>query len=195
MAAKLQSGVPLPRTAHPVCIRICISPVDKWSISGIESRWHDACEATVKQKQRKHARLHMVKGHAGKKPRSSQSTKSAIVLATRGKPKKRAPTPKLPSRETLVARNDADLEQLAGVPDHGQIGKLIGRLEAADREAWNRIRELLALHLGSAAAARLWLVTPSPGFATTPLDEIRNGRAKLLLTMLESQWGLSPTYV
>jgi hypothetical protein len=148
----------------------------------------------AKQKQRKHARPQMVKGRAGKKAIPIQGPKVSIALAARGKAEKTKPKSKRPSRETIVPRDNADLGQVAGVPDEGQIGEAIGRLEPADREAWQRLRELLAQHLGSAAAVRLWLVTPSPGFVTTPLDEVRKGRAKLLLTMLESQWSSSPTY-
>jgi hypothetical protein len=148
----------------------------------------------AKQKQGKHAKPNMVKGHAGKKALPVQAAKDSSALATRGKEEKRKPKSKRPSRETIVARSDADLEQVAGVPDEDQVREAIGCLEPADHEALQQLRKLLAQHLGSDAAARLWLVTPSPGFVTTPLDEIRQGRAKLLLAMLESQWSPSPIY-
>jgi hypothetical protein len=148
----------------------------------------------AKQKQRKHATPLRLNGHAGKKALPAPATKSSVAAAANGDEEKRKPKSKRPLRDKPTARNDADPEQVAGVPDEGQIGQALGRLEPADRRAWQRLRKLLAQHLGSAAAARLWLVTPSPGFEATPLDEVRKGRAKLLLAMLESQWGPSPTY-
>lgn len=117
-----------------------------------------------------------------KSPAAKERPAKKIVIAGE---KKRT------SREKTIV---IDLGQVPGVPDDGQIGEAIGQLNTADREAWKKLRTLLAEHLGSDAAGRLWLVTASPGFATTPLDEVRQGRAAQLLALLESQWSASPTY-
>jgi hypothetical protein len=143
--------------------------------------------------QTKHARA-QVKDRTGRKALPTPAAKVSTALAPRDKEEKRKPKSKRQPDETMVARDDADPEQVAGVPDEAQITETIGHLKPADSEAWQRLRQLLTQHLGSAAAARLWLVTPSPGFVTTPIDEVRKGRAKLLLAMLESQWSPSPTY-
>jgi hypothetical protein len=148
----------------------------------------------AKQKQRKRTKPQIVNGPGDKKAQSVQAAKVSTALVTQSTEEKRKPKSKRPSRKTIVAGDDTNLEQLAGVPDEDQISEAIGRLAPADRKAWRQLRKLLAQHLGSAAAARLWLVTPSPGFETTPLDEVRKGRAKLLLAMLESQWSPSPIY-
>jgi hypothetical protein len=100
---------------------------------------------------------------------------------------------KLPLR-AVAPLDDSQIDQVAGIPDEAQMEEAIRSLLPADRQAFERLRELLAQHLGSHAAARLWLVSPAPGFETTPLDAIRRGHAKPMLEMLESEWGPTPTY-
>src|SRR5271163_1693462 len=102
---------------------------------GIKSAWRKRGEAMAKQNQRNHAGTHIAKGPTGKKALPAQTEKASIALAARGKEEKRKPKSKRPSRESIVGRDDADVEQVVGVPDESQIGEAIGRLEPADRKA------------------------------------------------------------
>jgi hypothetical protein len=83
---------------------------------------------------------------------------------------------------------------VTGVPDEAQVVEALVGLGPEERAAFQQVRTLLAEHLGSHAAARLWLVTPGTGFETTALNAVRNGQAMLVRASLESQWGPSPTY-
>gem|GEM_PF-6695192 len=74
------------------------------------------------------------------------------------------------------------------------MARAIISLSEEDQAVAKKVRDLLAKHLGSHAAARLWLASRAPGFESTPLDAIRQGQAKMVLATLESQWGRSPTY-
>jgi hypothetical protein len=80
------------------------------------------------------------------------------------------------------------------VLDEAQIERITGRLGSADQNAFSQIQSTLAAHLGSPEAARLWLITKAPEFGKSPLDVIADGRAKLVLAVLESRWGPNPTY-
>jgi len=110
------------------------------------------------------------------------------------KPSPKPATAKSPARRIVTPLDDARLGSVAGVPSEAQITDGAGPLSSGDCEVFDQIRELLAEHLGSHAAARLWLVTPGAGFETTPLDAIRKGQVKAVLATLESQWGPSPSY-
>lgn len=69
------------------------------------------------------------------------------------------------------------------------------KTQKIDNEAvFKQIKTLLIKHLGSHAAAELWLITSSPEFINTPLETIHTGNAKLVLAMLQSQYGPNPTY-
>ena len=74
------------------------------------------------------------------------------------------------------------------------IQKAVTALAPKDRELFQQLVSLLEEHLGSLEAARLWLVTRSPAFESTPLAAIRKGNAHLVLALLQSQWGGSPIY-
>lgn len=97
-------------------------------------------------------------------------------------------------RRTISPLDDKRIERVTGLPDAAEFDEAARRLGPADRKVFQRVRQLLAEHLGSHAAARLWLVSPGTGFETTALDAIRAGQVKLVLATLESQWGPSPTY-
>ena len=117
-------------------------------------------------------RPHILKGNLAKKP---SKTKAA--------PK---PAP--------IMLDKALFNQVPGIPEEAEIQKASAGLRPGDRAAFKRVRELLAEHLSSGAAARLWLISPCPQFMSNPLDAVRKGQAKQVLAMLESQWGRSPTY-
>jgi Protein of unknown function (DUF2384) len=80
------------------------------------------------------------------------------------------------------------------VPTGEEIAVKTTALTGPAAAAFDSIMTGLAEHLGSPEAARLWLVTPSPQFDTTPLDAILAGEAEAILAYLESQWGLGPVY-
>jgi len=79
-------------------------------------------------------------------------------------------------------------------PDEASIDQVAIGLGSEDRTALQHIRSALEAHLGSPEAAQLWLVTTAPEFGTSPLTAIAQGKAKLVLSVLESRWGPSPTY-
>jgi hypothetical protein len=152
-----------------------------------------------KAKQQERSEPRREKRRAGKTLQKVPGARPAVKVSLPKEPRsnkgrKARSGGKLTSRPTVVPRDDANLEGLAGIPDDAQIAETAGLLSLPDQNAFRRVRELLAEHLGSSAAARLWLVTPSPGFVTTPLDAVRQGQATLVLAMLETQWGPSPTH-
>ena len=77
----------------------------------------------------------------------------------------------------------------AFVPSERDIRDATSALKAIAQAAFTQTMTLLSDHLGSPAAARLWLVTPSPEFGSTPLTAIQNGEAEAVLAFLEAQWG------
>jgi hypothetical protein len=66
------------------------------------------------------------------------------------------------------------------------------RRQRRERKTFAVLLDRLTVESGSREVARLWLVTPSPEFATVPLDEVRNGRAAALLAFVESRFGGAP---
>jgi antitoxin Xre/MbcA/ParS-like protein len=82
----------------------------------------------------------------------------------------------------------------SGVPDEAAIRQALADLGPAGQGSGCRILAVLAEHLGSPEAARLWMVTPSPELGATPLAAISAGKADLVLALLESRWGPNPTY-
>lgn len=89
---------------------------------------------------------------------------------------------------------DSQLGQVAGVPTEADIEHQLGRLSTEDKKLVGQIRQLVASQLGSTAAARLWLVTPEEESNVTPIQAIRDGRAKQVLDALKTQWGRNPVY-
>jgi hypothetical protein len=148
-----------------------------------------------KAKSERKSKARNSKGQSRKKAPKIRASRPAgkapmpIAAAMKGLKKK-----SVKKRAVVAPVDDADIERVAGIPSEAQIEEAAGPLSPSDRDAFHKARRMLAEHLTSHAAARLWLVTPSAGFVTTPLDAIRNGQAKLVLAMLESQWGPSPTY-
>lgn len=97
-------------------------------------------------------------------------------------------------RRTVSPLDDKQVDVPSGIPDDSEMDAVSRSLHPADQKVFLRVRQLLAEHLGSHAAARLWLVSLGTGFEKTALDAIRAGQVKLVLATLESQWGQSPTY-
>lgn len=75
------------------------------------------------------------------------------------------------------------------VPTERDIRNATAALTTIAQSAFTQTMALLSDHLGSPAAARLWLVTPSPDFGSTPLTAIQNGESEAVLAFLEAQWG------
>ena len=118
-------------------------------------------------------------------PSSKKSRKQSTVQKQNGR---------RPTRPILSPLEDTQLASVAGIPDQALFNEVSDHLNAEDRDAFAQTRRLLAEHLGSHAAARLWLVSPGTGFETTALDAVRKGQAKVVLGTLMSQWGQSPSY-
>jgi len=89
---------------------------------------------------------------------------------------------------------DEQLGAIAGVPSEADIQTELGELSKEDSKYVAKTLRLVAEHLGSFAAARLWFLTPEDGTEMTPARAIREGRAKQVLAVLESQWGRNPAY-
>jgi hypothetical protein len=146
-----------------------------------------------KEKQRK-ARQRKSEPKKQHRAETGQLTARAANLRTTRRAAQKKPQKKASTRFRRESLDDTEIEQVAGIPDEAQILEAAGDLSAADRSALARTRRLLAQHLGSHAAARLWLITPSPGFVTTPLDAVSKGKAKAVLAIVKAQLGPSPTY-
>jgi hypothetical protein len=80
------------------------------------------------------------------------------------------------------------------IPTQTEIEMKTAMLSGPAAAAFNQIMTGLRDHLGSPEAARLWLITPSAQFETTPLDAILAGEAESVLAFLEAHWGLGPVY-
>src|SRR5690242_18384457 len=89
---------------------------------------------------------------------------------------------------------DGQVGHVAGGATDADIEQQVGNLSTEDKRTFGQIRQLVAAHLGSAAAARLWLVTPEEGSTVTPAHAIRDGRGKQVLDALKAQWGRNPVY-
>jgi hypothetical protein len=147
-----------------------------------------SAKASAAGSRAKRSKLPHLIGKTRIKPTKSKLGKKPLS------PSKRRSDKKSISPPALVPLPDTPTEPIAGVPSERQIDEVVAALSTADKQAFHRICGVLAEHLGSTAAARLWLITPSAGFVTTPLDAICQGHAVQMLEMLESQWGPSPTY-
>jgi hypothetical protein len=101
---------------------------------------------------------------------------------------------KRPSRDSRVPPDSIKIQSVLGIPDESQVDETVRALPAEDRKTLKKLLKLVAKHLGSCEAARLWLFTPFPPLSAMPLDAVRKGDVKLLLKTLESQWGRSPIY-
>jgi hypothetical protein len=93
-----------------------------------------------------------------------------------------------------MAKPSAPEPPVPGLPSEAELESRVGDLSPADKARFTKIRKLLAARLGSAAAARVWLLTPGRGFDGTPLDAVRDGHAALVLDALTNQSGQNPTY-
>jgi hypothetical protein len=89
---------------------------------------------------------------------------------------------------------DEQVGPISGLPTETEIEQQAGDLSPADKRTFAKIRQILAAHLGSYAAARAWLTTPEGGFDGTPLEAIRSGSAAKVLELLKAQWGRSSSY-
>jgi hypothetical protein len=100
------------------------------------------------------------------------------------------------SRSVIASEplTDSQIAPIPGAPTEIEIEGQLGQLSAKDRQTYTKIRHLVARHLGSFAAVRLWLVTVGPGYTTTPLQAVKDGRSAELLGLLTNQWGRNPTY-
>jgi hypothetical protein len=132
------------------------------------------------------------------KARTGKGAKASPIPLTPADPK-RATVKKGTGKSAKTTKRaaplgDSEVGPIAGIPDESALDQVAASLSAADRDAFATARRLLAEHLGSHAAARLWFVTPGTGFETTALDAVRNGQAALVLATLESQWGMSPIH-
>ncbi len=112
----------------------------------------------------------------------ARATLNGPAVASSSKMKKRSAPPK-----TRQLTNGS-------APGEPAIEQVVARLEPADRVVAERIISELEKHLGSREAARRWLESPAPEFGTTPLADLAAGRAKIVLAVIESRWGPSPTY-
>jgi hypothetical protein len=92
-------------------------------------------------------------------------------------------------RTKKVKAASADQSPPATVPSEREIREATAGLKTIAQSALTRTMALLTDHLGSPAAARLWLVTPSSDFGSTPLKVIQNGESEAVLAFLEAQWG------
>lgn len=89
---------------------------------------------------------------------------------------------------------DEQVGIIPGLPTEAEIEQQAGELSPADKKTFATIRQLLAEHLGSYAAARAWLTTPGGGFDGSPLEAIRSGLAERVLKLLKAQWSRSSSY-
>jgi hypothetical protein len=93
-----------------------------------------------------------------------------------------------------VARKKKGRPVAAEPPDESRIEQVAAALTPADQDLFRRLILELAENLGSTEAAHLWLVTRDPEFGVTPLTAISQGKANLVLAVLESRWGPGPVY-
>jgi hypothetical protein len=120
-------------------------------------------------------------------------------MSTKPQRKPKQERGKRPSGQTkasadVAASQQARARRRAAIPDESFLKAIAEHLNSSDQEALRRIVSELTEHLGSPEAARLWLVTRAPEFGTTPEKAIRSGKARVVLAVLESQWGPNATY-
>jgi hypothetical protein len=80
------------------------------------------------------------------------------------------------------------------VPSAEEVASATAGLGPAARASFEKLLTALEGELGSADAARLWLVTPSAEFRSTPLAEVRAGHVAALLEWVEMSFGPGPAY-
>jgi hypothetical protein len=114
--------------------------------------------------------------------------KKAKIIKSRSQ--KKTPRANPPSQPL----SDDRLGQIPGVPPQASIDEQLAQLSDSDRKIVNRIQKMLAQHLGSYMAARIWLTTTGTGFSETPLKAIQDGQSNRVLEILTAQWGRNPTY-
>lgn len=97
-------------------------------------------------------------------------------------------------RRTEVPPDPPEFDAIPGVPSKAEIEAVAAELSKPERTAFSELRALLARHLGSHAAARVWLKSAIPGLDGTPLDAVKAGGARRLLAVQKEHWGESATY-
>lgn len=109
--------------------------------------------------------------------------------------RKKAQPPRAPRPANLPRPvSDDELGQVPGIPAEEAVLAALGPLADDDRATFQKIRLGLARHLGSDAAARLWLLTPAGDGQPTAAEQIRAGRGRAILAALQAQWGRNPVY-
>jgi hypothetical protein len=116
-----------------------------------------------------------------------ENKKAKIVKSRSQKKKPRTNPPSQPL-------SDDQFGEIPGVPTQASIDGQLAQLGTSDRKIVNRIQKMLAQHLGSSMAARVWLTTTGSGFSETPLKAIQDGQSNRVLEVLTAQWGRNPTY-
>lgn len=112
----------------------------------------------------------------------------------KSKPKRPGKKPaRRPARDDVPA-DPPEFDAIPGVPTTAEIDAVASKLTAADRKVFAAVRTELARHLGSHAAARVWLTSPGTGFVAVPLDLIRDGGVARVWAVLQDQWGPNPPY-
>src|SRR5947207_277441 len=100
-------------------------------------------------------------------PAKAGPGKKPLKAKAKGKPKAKPTGKRPPGRPAVAPLDDATIGPVAGIPDETEITEATRDLGPEGRDTFKQVRRLLAEHLGSDAAARLWLVTPGTGFETT----------------------------
>lgn len=124
---------------------------------------------------------------------------SAVLVASSGRPAHSVLTEILDAvieskRRTEIPPDPPEFDAVPGVPSKAEIEVVLGVLSKADRAAFAELRALLARHLGSDAAARVWLKSAVPGLEGTPLDAVKAGGVGRLLAVQKERWGEHATY-
>jgi Protein of unknown function (DUF2384) len=136
-------------------------------------------------------------GHATKKPavKTNGSVANPLVLkGSRVKKSKPAPSGRAKGPAVRLPLTDEQLGPIPDLPTETEIEQQVGKLSTTDKARFTKIRQLLAEHLGSYAAARAWLTAPVSGFEGTPLQAIRDGMAKRVLELIQAQSSRNPPY-
>jgi hypothetical protein len=133
--------------------------------------------------------LELPKAHA-----AGSAGKVSIPAGSAMKKRKDKLKTKRPAKNPRITPDLTKVQPVKGIPDESQVDETARALASKDRIALKKLLKLVADHLGSREAARLWLFTPFAGLSTTPLDAVQKGNVELLLKILKSQWGRSPIY-
>ena len=81
-----------------------------------------------------------------------------------------------------------------GIPSERDIAEQIRDLSKEHARTFQTLMTTLADHLGSSAAARLWLATPHSGYGEAPINLIVAGRIDAVVKAQEAIWGPDPAY-